>query len=152
MGLIDEIAVDRLLADPRAEATREERRAAALILIRRRPDLTRQQIADRVGVSSRTVERVAVANGLRSTKPCRANRYPAGETRAYVRAAVLADPRISCGEIARQLGLDARGSSVRKQYDALVAAGELPAGRGRRVRHYRHVYRYRTELRMESSA
>lgn len=136
MGEIDAVVVERLAAGQKTEATHDDRRAAALLLVQRRPELTRSQVAERVGVSPRTVERVAKAAGLPSTNPCVVNQRAPGETRAAVKAAILADPMASCYEISRRLGLSHRASAVSRHYQALVAAGELPA-RGRNVRNPR---------------
>lgn len=59
---LDQMLVEALVAGHRyTEPLRRERREAARILLRVRPDLTKREIAERVGVCRKTVERI---------KPC----------------------------------------------------------------------------------
>lgn len=62
---IDEIQVDNLVAGAAGGGTRQERRAAAEILLRK-GRMTHQQIADQIGMHVRSVERYAIA--LRSAE------------------------------------------------------------------------------------
>ncbi len=57
----DEQMVYRLMGGPESAATQRERREAIRQLLLAKPRLSNADIAERVGVTSRTVERVAAA-------------------------------------------------------------------------------------------
>lgn len=77
----DEMMVQRLIYGPDPSALPCERNEAALILLKRGHEMS-HEIAARVGLSRRTVERIAAAHGLNNPKPRAEVELGASETRA----------------------------------------------------------------------
>lgn len=115
---VDEVVVLRLIQEPKP--TVRPNKAERMEAVRRMLVDGRRShyIAPRVGITVRTVDRYRKELGL--ARPP----VPRGTTRAAVKAAVLADPKISAAEIARNLGLN--NSATWNHLKKLQAAGELP--------------------------
>ncbi len=78
---VDEMMVERLIYGPDPGACKAERRAAAVILLKRGHEMN-HEIAVRVGLSRKTVERIAGELGLNSPRPRAEVELGGSETRA----------------------------------------------------------------------
>lgn len=122
--IVDEVVVSRLISGRKVEAaTKAERREAVTRLLA--TEMTHKAIAERVGVTTRTVERIGIATGQRRST-CR----PPGVTRGIVFDVLHANPELSQRQVALAVGITK--SSAWRIIRDLVADGCLPPHRDTR--------------------
>lgn len=120
----DEVMVARLVKGigiP-GDALPCEKREAAQELLLKRSDLSRAEIADRVGLNVRSIERYAQRLGVKSQDN---RKRPPGETRRLLGELIKANPRMSASRAGEMLGIST--GCANQHHKKLVEEGILPA-------------------------
>lgn len=126
---VDQVMVDRIVRTGKNEgANRSERIAALEKIMSVRPDMEIQRVAVHVGVTTRTVQRLARARGWDRRSP----RYDADEMHRLIAEAIARCPKITISELQVSLGVSCE--TVLKYTRSALEAGVITAAQVRRNR------------------